>query len=249
MAKDPLRLHLEKMTKDLIKFALYLHRVSYLQGLELEIKIYVLRQQLMHFEIVKYALYDSLMDHKLLEELPSTAEAIDVGKRCGAHSKQQQVITDLLCDRARRGKKVIRLKGGDPGIFGRLTEETTALEELQIAYRVIPGISALQAATTGTGMLLTRRDVSRGFVALTPRAAAGKLAPCDANEKSTLPIVYYMSIKAMDHITKELLNDGYLKSTPVAVIYNAGGLDQEIFRTELGDLPKLGKITVLQILD
>ena len=186
-------------------------------------------------------LYDSLMDHKLLEELPSTAEAIDVGKRCGAHSKQQQVITDLLCDRARRGKKVIRLKGGDPGIFGRLTEETTALEELQIAYRVIPGISALQAATTGTGMLLTRRDVSRGFVALTPRAAAGKLASCDANEKSTLPIVYYMSIKAMDHITKELLNDGYLRSTPVAVIYNAGGLDQEIFRTELGDLPKLGK--------
>ena len=186
-------------------------------------------------------LYDSLMDHKLLEELPSTAEVIDVGKRCGAHSKQQQVITDLLCERARRGKKVVRLKGGDPGIFGRLTEETTALEELQIAYRVIPGISALQAATTGTGMLLTRRDVSRGFVALTPRAAAGKLAPCDANEKSTLPIVYYMSIKAMDHITKELLNDGYPKNTPVAVIYNAGGLDQEIFRTELSDLPKLGK--------
>ena len=73
-------------------------------------------------------------------------------------------------------EKVVRLKGGDPGIFGRLTEETDALENLHISYRVIPGISALQAATTGTGMFLTRRDVSRGFVALNPRAAAGKLA-------------------------------------------------------------------------
>ena len=186
-------------------------------------------------------LYDSLMDHDLLDELSSNAEAIDVGKRCGAHSKQQQVITDLLCNRSRRGKKVVRLKGGDPGIFGRLTEETDALENLHISYRVIPGISALQAATTGTGMLLTRRDVSRGFVALTPRAAAGKLASCNAKEKAALPIVYYMSIKAMDHITNELLNDGFKNNTPVAVIYNAGGDDQEILHTQLFDLPKLGK--------
>ena len=90
-------------------------------------------------------------------------------------------------------------------------------------------------------MLLTRRDVSRGFVALTPRAAAGKLASCNAKEKATLPIVYYMSIKAMDHITNELLNDGFKNNTPVAVIYNAGGDDQEILHTQLFDLPKLGK--------
>lgn len=186
-------------------------------------------------------LYDSLMDHKLLGELPSDAEAIDVGKRCGAHSKQQHITTNLLCERVRRGKKVVRLKGGDPGIFGRLSEETEAIENLNISYRVIPGISAMQAATTGSGMLLTRRDVSRGFVALTPRAAAGKLASCNAEEKSKLPIIYYMSLRAMEHITEELLMDGYNMNTPCAVIYNAGGSDEEIIRVSLKSLPQLGK--------
>ena len=185
-------------------------------------------------------LYDSLMDHKLLNELSPDAEAIDVGKRCGAHSKQQYITTNLLCERVRRGKKVVRLKGGDPGIFGRLSEETDALEKLNISYRVIPGISAMQAATTGTGMLLTRRDISRGFVALTPRAAAGKIASCNLKEKGKLPIIYYMSIKAMDHITQELLNDGYSKETPCAIIYNAGGYDEEVIKTSLKKLPALG---------
>ncbi len=96
-------------------------------------------------------LYDSLIDPSLLEELPSHAQAIDVGKRCGAHSKQQHETTRLLCECARQSKRVVRLKGGDPGIFGRLAEETEALEKLGIPFRVIPGISALQAATTGTG--------------------------------------------------------------------------------------------------
>ncbi len=186
-------------------------------------------------------LYDSLMDHKLLRELSPDAEAIDVGKRCGAHSKQQHITTNLLCERVRRGKNVVRLKGGDPGIFGRLSEETEAIENLNISYRVIPGISALQAATTGSGMLLTRRDVSRGFVALTPRAAAGKLAPCNEKEKGKLPIIYFMSLRAMEHITEELLRDDYNDNTPCAVIYNAGGSDEEIIRVSLRNLSQLGK--------
>ena len=101
-------------------------------------------------------LYDSLMDQRLLDHLPPHAEAIDVGKRCGAHTKEQHEITHLLCEYARRSHRIVRLKGGDPGIFGRLAEETEALEALALPYHVIPGISALQAATTSTGMLLTR---------------------------------------------------------------------------------------------
>ena len=82
----------------------------------------------------------------------------------------QADITRLICDEARKGRRVVRLKGGDAGLFGRLTEETDALEALKIPFVVRPGVSALTAATTGTGLLLTRRGVSRGFMALTPRS-------------------------------------------------------------------------------
>lgn len=182
-------------------------------------------------------LYDSLIDHSLLNELPPHAQAIDVGKRCGAHSKEQHETTKLICECVRQSKRVVRLKGGDPGIFGRLAEETAALEKLKIPFRVIPGISALQAATTGTGMLLTRREVSRGFVALTPRESGGTLSKCDAEMKNKLPVIYYMSIKAIEPIARQLLDDGRSPDTPTAIIFNAGGEDERIIKITLGELP------------
>jgi uroporphyrinogen III methyltransferase/synthase len=182
-------------------------------------------------------LYDSLIDQSLLDELPPHAEAIDVGKRCGAHSKEQHETTRLICTCVRQGRKVVRLKGGDPGIFGRLAEETEALEQLGIPFRVIPGISALQSATTGTGMLLTRRDVSRGFVALTPRMHGGGLARCDGDMKDRLPVIYYMSIKAIESVSRQMLEDGHAPATPAALVFNAGGEDEKVIRTTLGELP------------
>jgi len=182
-------------------------------------------------------LHDSLIDKTLLDHLPPHARSIDVGKRCGAHSREQHVTTKLICECARQSKRVVRLKGGDPGIFGHLAEETEALEKLGIPYRVIPGISALQAATTGTGMLLTRRDISRGFVALTPRKSGGEIARCDAEMKSRLPVIYYMSIKAIEPISQQLLEDGWAGDTPTAIIYNAGGEDEKIIKTTIDGLP------------
>jgi uroporphyrinogen III methyltransferase/synthase len=182
-------------------------------------------------------LYDSLIDKSLIDELPTNAQRIDVGKRCGAHSREQHVTTKLICKCARQSKRVVRLKGGDPGIFGRLAEETSALENLGIPFRVIPGISALQAATTGTGMLLTRRNVSRGFVALTPRMSGGGLARCDGEMKDRLPVIYYMSMKAIEPVSQQMLDDGHAPETPAALIYNAGGEDEQIFKTTLGQLP------------
>lgn len=182
-------------------------------------------------------LHDSLIDNSLLDELPPHAQAIDVGKRCGAHSKEQHETTRLLCECARQSRRVVRLKGGDPGIFGRLAEEADALEKLGIPFRVIPGISALQAATTGTGMLLTRRDVSRGFVALTPRMHGGGLARCDAAMKDALPAVYYMAIRAIDPLAHQLLEAGHAPETPAALVFNAGGENEEIHKTTLANLP------------
>ena len=191
-------------------------------------------------------LYDSLIDLSLLDELPPHTEAIDVGKRCGAHSREQHETTRLICECARQSRKVLRLKGGDPGIFGRLAEETAALEELGIPFRVIPGISALQAATTGTGMLLTRRDVSRGFVALTPRMHGGGLATCDAAMKDQLPVIYYMSIRAIDRIAQQMLDNGHAPETPAALVFNAGGEHEEIVRCTLGALPDYARTHRIQ---
>lgn len=101
-------------------------------------------------------------------------EWIDVGKRCGAHTKLQPEITKLICDEVRKGKRVVRLKGGDAGLFGRLSEEVEALDALDIPYVVRPGVSALTAATTPNGLLLTKRGEASGFTASTPRSSGTK---------------------------------------------------------------------------
>ena len=101
-------------------------------------------------------------------------EWIDVGKRCGAHTKLQPEITRLICDEVRKGKRTVRLKGGDAGLFGRLSEEVEALDALDIPYVVRPGVSALTAATTPNGLLLTKRGEASGFMASTPRSSGTK---------------------------------------------------------------------------
>ena len=103
------------------------------------------------------------------------AKWIDVGKRCGAHSMPQDEITRLICDEARKGYRVVRLKGGDAGLFGRLAEETAALDSLDIPYIVRPGVSALTATTAPNGILLTKRGVARGFSVSTPRSSGEKV--------------------------------------------------------------------------
>jgi len=181
-------------------------------------------------------LYDSLADPKLLDELPAHAQAIYVGKRCGAHAMKQDAITALICTLARRGHKIVRLKGGDPGIFGRLAEETDALHKLQIPFRVIPGISAMQMATTATGMLLTRREVSRGFCAMTPRCKGGGMTPVTKSARADLPLALFMSINAADAVANELIDEGLDPETPAAVVFGAGSDQEFIIRKALKDI-------------
>lgn len=181
-------------------------------------------------------LYDVLMDAGLLQFLPSTAERIFVGKRCGEHSLPQTAITELLLRYVRQGKRVVRLKGGDPGLFGRLAEETDALEHHALAYRVRAGVSALTVATSGTGLLLTRRGVSRGFTALTPRAADGTVPGIAAEARLQMPLVLFMSVQLAAPMAQQLLSEGWAASTAVNIVYNAGADDEARWRTTLGQL-------------
>ena len=134
-------------------------------------------------------------------------EWIDVGKRCGAHTKKQPEITQLICDEVRKGKRVVRLKGGDAGLFGRLSEEIEALDALDIPYVVRPGVSALTAATTPNGLLLTKRGEASGFRASTPRSSGTKE-----------PQVFFMATR----MAREILRN-FPPDTPYAMIWDACG--------------------------
>lgn len=168
-------------------------------------------------------IYDALMDAALLEE--TKGEALYVGKRSGAHALKQPEITALIGERVRRGERVVRLKGGDPGLFGRLAEETDALAADGLPFRVWPGVSALAAATTATGMLLTRRGESRGFRVETPRSAGPETTD-----------VYFMALAMAGELAAR-----YAPETPCAIVYDAGAPAQEIVRGTVASLFASGK--------
>lgn len=166
-------------------------------------------------------LHDDLLGRDLIDGV--SARLVHVGKRCGAHSMRQDEITRLICDEARKGRRVVRLKGGDAGLFGRLAEETDALAELKIPFVVRPGVSALTAATTGTGMLLTRRGLSCGFTAYTPRSTGEET-----------PVVAFMAAKIVRDESKRLMDAGWPRETPCALVRDAAGMREEISRSTLG---------------
>jgi len=183
-------------------------------------------------------LHDSLVDETLLHELPRDAKAIDIGKYWGTKSHQHSEAIQLICKYARQGRRVVLLKSDDPDIFGRLSEEIESLEKLKIPFRVIPGISALQSAITGTGMLLTLRDVPPGLVVLTPRIGQNTVTRRSAEMKNRLPVVCYMSIGTIKTVSNQLIEDGVAPDTPAALVFNAGGRNEQIIRTTVGKLPE-----------
>ena len=174
-------------------------------------------------------LYDDLMGNagELVAACGRTPppKLVPVGKRCGAHSMAQQDITRLICDEARKGRRVVRLKGGDAGLFGRLAEETSALEALGIPFVVRPGVSALTAATTGTGILLTRRGESRGFSVLTPRSSG-----------TDAPQVLFMAVKVASQEAAKMIAAGRGRSTPCAMVFDAAGPREAVWRGTLAQL-------------
>lgn len=163
-------------------------------------------------------IYDALMDASLLGE--TRGETLYVGKRSGAHALRQPEITALIGERVRRGERVVRLKGGDPGLFGRLAEETDALAADGLPFRVWPGVSAFAAATTATGMLLTRRGESRGFRVETPRSVGP-----DVTE------VWFMALAMAGEVAAR-----HAPETPCAIVYDAGAPTQEVVRGTVGAL-------------
>lgn len=179
-------------------------------------------------------LHDALLPAELLRLLPPTARRIAVGKRAGRHSTSQDEICARLLEHAKKGQRVVRLKGGDPTVFGRLTEEVDALQGERLPFRVLPGVGALTVAAASTGILPSRRRVARGFSVLTPRRAGGReFAPVPAEERLRIPQVFYMAASLLSELAQQYLDEGFPPETPVALIFDAGGEGEQVVHQTL----------------
>ena len=162
--------------------------------------------------------YDDLLDHSLLDEAPEGCELICVGKRKNSHKMEQEEIHALLIDRARRGLQVVRLKGGDPTVFGRGGEEALALEEAGIPYELIPGVSSCISALEHFGIPITHRGIASSFTVVTGHGAGETAESYSvlAGIKGTL--VFMMGHSRAGEIADGLVRAGMDPDTPASVL-------------------------------
>lgn len=183
--------------------------------------------------------YDALVGPEVLTFAAPTARLVHVGKRSGRHSKDQKAIDRLIVEAALAGERVVRLKGGDPSIFGRATEELAACRALGVAVAVCPGVTAASAAAAGLGRSLTLRGLARKLVFVTAHARAGEALDLDwkslADPEATLAV--YMGKAAATDVSRNLIAAGLAADTPVVLVENASLPTEQHFQTRLDLLP------------
>lgn len=181
-------------------------------------------------------LYDDLLDDALLRETKPDCERIFVGKRYGSHAARQEEIHALLRQKASEGKTVVRLKGGDPFVFGRGGEEALFLRQEGIAYAVVPGVSAAIAVPAAVGIPVTHRGLARSFHVITGHTAGGTLPDLPALAKLEGTLVFLMGLHHLEEIASGLCEGGKNPQTPAAVISQGGTPRQRVVRAALGEL-------------
>lgn len=179
--------------------------------------------------------YDALVGPGILDLAAPAAPLVHVGKRSGRHSKDQRTIDRLIVDAALAGERVVRLKGGDPVIFGRATEELDACRAAGVAVRICPGVTAASAAAASLGASLTLRGLARKLTFVTAHARAGEALALDwerlADPDATLAV--YMGKAAAGEVSARLIAAGLPGDTPVALVESASLPDERVFRTRL----------------
>lgn len=183
--------------------------------------------------------YDALVGPDILEVAARSARLVHVGKRSGRHSKDQGTIDKLIVEAALQGEKVVRLKGGDPAIFGRATEELDACRAAGVPVRICPGVTAASAAAASLGASLTLRGLARKLTFVTAHARAGEELQLDwdrlADPEATLAV--YMGKAAAPEVSARLIAAGLPADTPVALIESASLPTERHFHTRLDLLP------------
>lgn len=187
--------------------------------------------------------YDALVGPGVLQLIPAQTSRVSVGKRSGRHSKDQRTIDALIVEAALAGKRVVRLKGGDPSVFGRATEELTACHEAGVTVRICPGVTAASAAAASLGRSLTLRGLARRLTFVTAHMRAGEEMDLDwsalADPGATLAV--YMGKAAAPQIAARLIEAGLDPATPIAIVENASLESERHFSGSLGLLPLIAR--------
>lgn len=179
--------------------------------------------------------HDALVSEDILALVPGHVRLCSVGKRSGRHSREQGDINDDLLSAARAGLRVVRLKGGDPSIFGRSAEEMAHLRAHGVPVHVVPGITAASAAAASAGVSLTLRGAARRLQFITAHAKAGEALDLDwavlADPRATLAV--YMGRAAAPEVACNLMQAGLPAETPVLIVENASLPAERRFSTRL----------------
>lgn len=181
--------------------------------------------------------YDALVSDQVLDLCRRDADKVFVGKKRSNHAVAQQGINELLINAAKTGKRVVRLKGGDPFVYGRGGEEIEALQAAGIAYQVVPGVTAANAASCYAGIPLTHRDHAQSIKFVTGFMKAG----AENNNFTSLlnpeeTVVFYMGLHALERLTTGLIDAGRDPKTPIAIIAHASLPTQQVLTGTLADI-------------
>jgi uroporphyrin-III C-methyltransferase len=194
---------------------------------------------LKRLQAAEVVIYDELAGRELLGFCKPEAELIFVGKRCGRHEMDQLNINALLVEKAKSGLRVVRLKGGDPFIFGRGGEELHSLVEAGFSVEVVPGVTAAASAGAAASVPLTHRELSSGVIFLTGHEKPGKeeaAVDWQALAHTRMTLCVYMGVKKIAHIAQQLVTGGLPKQTPVAIVSRASRPDQAVLLVNLEEL-------------
>ena len=199
-------------------------------------------QQIQQAEVV---LYDQLVSPEILDLVRRDATLVSVGKKAGAHSVPQEETNRLLVEYAKAGNRVVRLKGGDPFMFGRGGEELEVLAEEGIPFSVVPGITAAAGATAYAGIPLTHRDHAQSAVFITGHCQKeGKEPDWQQLAATNQTLVIYMGLMRSEHIQQQLVDHGRKGSTPIAIIERGTQASQKVLTGTLDELAELAQQAV-----
>lgn len=205
----------------------------------LTMKAYRLLQQ------AEVVVYDRLVSPEIMAMVNPLAEQVYVGKKLDNHLIPQDQINEILTEYARKGKHVVRLKGGDPFIFGRGGEEVEYLAKQQIRVEIVPGITAASGATAYAGIPLTHRDYSQGVQFITGHIKQdGDYLCWSSLAQTNHTLVFYMGLKQSGHISEQLRLNGLSDDTPTAIIEKGTTPAQRVMITTLSELPQSAKQAV-----
>lgn len=187
-------------------------------------------------------LYDRLVGQDLLDLMRRDAERIYVGKRRSEHTMQQEDISQLMVDLAKQGKRVLRLKGGDPFIFGRGGEEIEKLSENGVPFQVVPGITSASGCASYAGIPLTHRDYAQSCVFVTAHGKDGVLGlDWDVLLRPAQTVAVYMGLSSLKYLSEQFIKRGANPETPAAIIDNGTRANQRVAVGTIADLHEIAE--------